>query len=88
MDEDQKKCGGISAVGIAAILVSIACIAIGAINTDFDKLSDEDFASKCKAEPRIPFYLIVAGILNIVLLILRLIFQWLAPYGPSEYLIL
>merc|ERR1712012_348214 len=76
MDEDQKKCGGISAVGIAAILVSLACIIIGAINIDFDKISHEDtIASKCKAEPRIPYYLIVAGALNIVLLILRLIFQ-------------
>merc|ERR1711902_148560 len=76
MDEDQKKCGGISAVGIAVILVSLACIIIGAINIDFDKISHEDtIASKCKAEPRIPYYLIVAGALNIVLLILRLIFQ-------------
>jgi len=75
MDEDQKKCGGISAVGIAAILVSLACIIIGAINIDFQTIGDQDIASKCKAEPKIPFYLIVAGVLNIVLLVLRLIFQ-------------
>ena len=29
----------------------------------------------CKIEPKIPFFLIVAGILNIALLILRAIFQ-------------
>ena len=77
MDEDQKKCGGISLVGIIAILVSLACIIIGAINIDFENstISDQDIASKCKAEPKIPFYLIVAGVLNIVLLVLRLIFQ-------------
>ena len=46
MDEDQKKCGGISAVGIAAILVSLACIIIGAINIDFDKISHEDTIGK------------------------------------------
>ena len=32
MDEDQKKCGGITLIGAIGILVSIACIIIGAIN--------------------------------------------------------
>lgn len=77
MDEDQKKCGGISAVGIAAILVSLACITIGAINIDFDKsqVEKENISSTCTAEPKIPFYLLIAGVLNIVIIILRLIFQ-------------
>jgi len=77
MDEDQKKCGGISAVGIAAILVSLACITIGAINIDFDKsqVEEENIISTCKAEPKIPFYLLIAGVINIVVIILRLIFQ-------------
>jgi hypothetical protein len=73
MDEDQKKCGGISAIGIAAILMSLACIVIGAINIDFS--ASQDFASTCKAEPKIPFYLLVAGVLNIIIIVLRLIFQ-------------
>ena len=78
MDEDQKKCGGISAVGIAAILVSLACIVIGAINIDFgnSNLDQQDISSStCKAEPMIPFYLLVAGLLNIIIIVLRLIFQ-------------
>merc|ERR1711956_115207 len=73
MDEDQKKCGGISAIGIAAILMSLACFVIGAINIDFS--ASQDFASTCKAEPKIPFYLLVAGVLNIIIIVLRLIFQ-------------
>ena len=77
MDEDQKKCGGISLVGIIAILVSLACISIGAINIDFDQteFTDHDIASTCRAQTKIPFYLVVAGVLNIMLMVLRLIFQ-------------
>ena len=77
MDEDQKKCGGISLVGIIAILVSLACISIGAINIDFDQteFTDHDIASTCVAQTKIPFYLVVAGVLNIMLMVLRLIFQ-------------
>ena len=77
MDEDQKKCGGISLVGIIAILVSLACIIIGAINIDFDQteFTDQDIISTCKAQTKIPFYLVVAGVLNIMLMVLRLIFQ-------------
>ena len=77
MDEDQKKCGGISAVGIAAILVSLACIAVGGLNIDVSEsnFSEQDVSSTCKVETRIPFYLVVAGILNIIIIVLRLIFQ-------------
>ena len=32
MDEDQKKCGGITLVGVSALLVSIAMIIIGVMN--------------------------------------------------------
>lgn len=32
-------------------------------------------STTCTIEPKIPFYLIVAGILNIVLLVLRIVFQ-------------
>merc|ERR1712244_8112 len=89
MDEDQKKCGGISAVGIAAILVSLACIVIGAINIDFghSNLDQQDISSStCKAEPMIPFYLLVAGLLNIIIIVLRLIFQrcWRKCGEPGE----
>lgn len=77
MDEDQKKCGGISAIGILAILVSLACIIVGAINIDFDQseFSGQNIQSTCRAETRIPFYLVVAGVMNIVIIILRLVFQ-------------
>ena len=70
MDEDQKKCGGISALGIIAILVSSICIGVGITNVK--RLETMD--SKCKAEPRLPYYLIFSGISTIILIILRLIF--------------
>ena len=39
-------------------------------------LGNSDVQSEtCKIQPKIPFYLIVAGILNIVLLVMRMIFQ-------------
>ena len=39
-------------------------------------LKESNVQSKtCKIEPKIPFYLIVAGILNIVLMVVRIIFQ-------------
>jgi hypothetical protein len=77
MDEDQKKCGGISAVGVVAIIMSIACIAVGSINIDFDKseFEDKNISSSCVIESRIPFYLLVAGVINLILIVLRLIFQ-------------
>ena len=77
MDEDQKKCGGISALGIVAILVSLACIGIGGVNIDFknSEFSQSDVSSTCTVETRIPYYLVVAGVMNIVIIILRLVFQ-------------
>ena len=39
-------------------------------------LKESNVQSKtCKIEPKIPFYLIVAGILNLVLMAVRIIFQ-------------
>ncbi len=77
MDEDQKKCGGITLLGGIALAVSIACIAIGAYSIDFDQsqFKDHNIRSICRAEQRIPFYLLVAGTLNIIAMILRIIFQ-------------
>ena len=76
MDEDQKKCGGISAIGLVAILVSLTCIIVGAMNIDFsEEISAQNVASTCSIETRIPFYLIIAGVINIVLIVLRLVFQ-------------
>ena len=69
MDQDQKKCGGISALGIIAILVSSVCIAVGIKNVK--RLETMD--SYCEAEPKLPYYLVVAGLSTIILLILRLI---------------
>ena len=76
MDEDQKKCGGISAIGLVAILVSLTCIIVGAMNIDFsEEISAQNVQSTCSIETRIPFYLIIAGVINIVLIVLRLVFQ-------------
>jgi len=75
MDDDQKKCGGISAIGIMTILVSLACIGVGGYNVSSSDFSQQNVVSTCRVETRIPFYLVVAGIINIVLIILRLIFQ-------------
>ena len=69
MDQDQKKCGGISALGIIAILVSAVCIGVGIKNVK--RLETVD--SYCVAEPKLPYYLVVAGLSTIILLILRLI---------------
>ena len=52
------------------------------VNVDLNKidlevnLKESNVQSKtCKIEPKIPFYLIVAGILNLVLMAVRIIFQ-------------
>jgi len=81
-DEDQKKCAGISCGSFLCITLSVAMIIIGCVNVNLSdievtaKLDDSKVSSDtCKIEPKIPFYLIVAGILNISLLVLRIIFQ-------------
>jgi len=57
-------------------------IIVGCVNVDLNKidlevnLKESNVQSKtCKIEPKIPFYLIVAGILNLVLMAVRIIFQ-------------
>ena len=79
MDDEQKKCGGITFFGIVVLGMSIAMIAIGCINIDLDKVSDvsnpENLDTTCNAEPKIPYYLVVGGILMIVLLVIRLFFK-------------
>ena len=77
MDEEQKKCGGLTLFGLCALGVSLAMIIIGALNIDFDdsSLEEQSVESTCYAEPKIPFYLLVGGILTILLLILRIVFQ-------------
>jgi len=82
MDEDQKKCAGISCGSFMVITLSIAMIIIGCLNVNLEEIDvsanvkDSNVTSDtCKIEPKIPFFLIVAGILNIALLILRAIFQ-------------
>lgn len=82
MDEDQKKCAGISCGSFMVMTLSIAMIIVGCVNVDLNKidlevnLKESNVQSKtCKIEPKIPFYLIVAGILNIVLMVVRIIFQ-------------
>jgi hypothetical protein len=82
MDDDQKKCAGISCGSFMVISLSVAMIIIGCINVDLDDITvsanvkDSSVRSDtCSIEPKIPFFLIVAGILNIALWILRIIFQ-------------
>jgi len=82
MDEDQKKCAGISCGSFMVITLSIAMIVIGCLNVNLGEIDvsanikDSKVSSDtCRIEPKIPFFLIVAGILNIALLILRAIFQ-------------
>merc|ERR1711997_547283 len=58
-------------------MIIIGCINIDFENTDIKaNLSESDVTSAtCPLQPHIPFYLLVAGILNIALLVLRIIFQ-------------
>ena len=78
MDEDQIKCGAITGSGLFVICLSIAMIAMGCYYIDFDATSGTDpneVMSNCTLQPQIPYYLLVAGILYIVLSVLRIIFQ-------------
>jgi len=77
MDEEQKKCCGIGALGLVAILVSVVMMAIGGINIDIENsnLKNVDVVSTCKVEEKLPYYLLVAGAINIILIALRFVFQ-------------
>ncbi len=73
-DEDQKKCGGLTAFGLLTLLLSGAMIAIGCLNIDFDAKDPVDGGS-CLVQKEIPVFLIGGGIIFIALLLLRFIFQ-------------
>jgi len=82
MDEDQRKCGGLSLFGLVVFGMSIAAIVIGCLNidnlssaADGDVTNPDAIVSACKVEPKIPYYMLVAGILILALLILRLFLQ-------------
>lgn len=82
MDEDQKKCAGISCGSFMVFTISIAMVVIGCINVNLKEidlsanLQDSKVSSEhCGIQPMIPFYLIVAGILNVALLVLRFVLE-------------
>ena len=77
MDEEQKKCCGIGTLGLVAILVSTAMMIIGGINIDIENsnLEEVDVASTCEVEEKLPYYLLVAGAINVILIALRFAFQ-------------
>merc|ERR1712038_185824 len=58
--------------------MSVAAIVVGCMNIDVTDIQVDDvtnpnsIASSCKAEPKIPYYMVVAGILMIVMMIIRL----------------
>ena len=60
-----------------AILRAFRCLNVdlGEIDVSANIKDSKVSSDTCRIEPKIPFFLIVAGILNIALLILRAIFQ-------------
>lgn len=80
MDEEQRKCGGLSLFGLIIFGMSVAGIVIGCLNIDSSTISGlgddvtnlDAIASTCKVESKLPVYMLVAGILMIVLMLLRL----------------
>lgn len=83
LDEDQKKCAGISCGSVFVLSLSIAMIIIGCLNVDLKNIECDDAnvsecevqSDTCKIEPKIPFFLLVAGILFIALFVIRVILQ-------------
>lgn len=67
--------------GLIVFGMSVAAIVIGCLNVDVTDIKVDDvtnpdsIASSCKVEPKIPYYMVVAGILMLVLMILRLFLQ-------------
>ena len=74
-DEDQKKCGGLTAFGLFTILVSAAMIVMGCLNLNYDKDADPVEDGKCKVQLHIPVFCIGAGAIFLILLLLRFVFQ-------------
>jgi len=60
---------------ISTVAVSIAMIVVGGIHSSRWNQFHQHFDSTCTAEPRIPAYLIVAGVLTLALLIAKFLFQ-------------
>ena len=78
MDDEQKRCMGMSAYMSAATGLSIAAIIIGAINFsnfDFDVTDPNSARTECKGAEQIPYYLVVMGTLIILLITLKLFFK-------------
>jgi len=81
MNEEQKKSAGIGCTGAVIFGMSNAAIIIGILNLsgfDFDsfKIDDPDsVGSKCFGAPRVPYYLIVMGVILIILVLLKFFFE-------------
>jgi hypothetical protein len=72
---DTQRFAIYSVLWLAAMAVSVALIAVGAVNNYQWNDYHRHFDSTCTVEPRIPVYMMVAGALNVVYLVLRLILQ-------------
>ncbi len=83
-DEDQKKCGGLTAFGLFTILVSAAMIVMGVLNLDLEA-DDPVAGGYCRAEVNIPVFLIGGGVVFILLLLFRFIFQVRRKKGHASY---
>lgn len=78
MDEERQKCIGMGMNGLIIGGMSIAAIVIGAVNFsnfDFDIADPDSASTECKGAEKIPYYLIVMGLLLIILMLLKLFFE-------------
>jgi len=77
VDEEQKKCFGLSSIYVVTILFSLVMIGIGGYNIDWNNSDVENIKvdSTCKVDEKIPAYLFVAGIINIIFIVLRIALQ-------------
>jgi len=74
IDDDQKKCGGLTLGGLLLLLFSAALIVVGLMHVDLDS-DDPVRDGECYAQPNIPVFLVVMGVLLLASAVLRCIFQ-------------
>ena len=77
---DDKRCGFFTLIWISAFTMSLALIIVGSMNQFQWNDYHNHFDSTCTMEPRIPVYMMVAGSINIVYLLLRIILQVFSRY--------
>jgi len=74
MDDDQKKCGGLTAGGLLILLFAGAMIVMGLLHVDMGA-KDPVTAGECKVEHNIPVYLVVMGVLMLATMVVRCLLQ-------------